>query len=263
MTRFTDSLMDLLPDELRTLSDPQTDLPRIAKDGRLTGLIESVLRDVPTKHDLQQGDARSIELEPESVHLVLTSPPYWTLKEYRDSDGQLGHVEDYEQFLTELDSVWKSCFRALVPGGRLIVVVGDVCLSRRKNNGRHTVVPLHASIQEHCRQLGFDNLAPIIWHKIANAVYEVENGGGGFLGKPYEPNAVIKNDIEFILMQRKPGGYRTASVAARILSVIGDANHKQWFQQIWTGVTGASTREHPAPFPLELAERLIRMFSFV
>jgi hypothetical protein len=83
--------------------------------------------------------------------------------------------------------------RALVPGSRLICVVGDVCLSRRTNNGRHTVVPLHASIQEQCRILGFDNLAPIIWHKIAKAVYEVEKGSS-FLGKPYEPNSVSKND---------------------------------------------------------------------
>src|SRR5260370_888253 len=77
-----------------------------------------------------------------------------------------------------IDKVWFHCLRVLVPGGRLICIVGDVCLSRRKNNGRHTVVPLHASIQEHCRRLGFDNLAPIIWHKIANAAYEVENGAG-------------------------------------------------------------------------------------
>lgn len=149
-----------------------------------------------------------------------------------------------------------------MPGGRLVCVVGDVCLSRRKNNGRHTVVPLHSSIQERCRKLGFDNLAPIIWHKIANAAYEVE-GGPGFLGKPYEPNAVIKNDIEFILMERKPGGYRAPDVPARVLSVISGENHKLWFQQIWSGVTGASTRQHPAPYPVELAERLIRMFSFV
>ena len=147
-------------------------------------------------------------------------------------------------------------------GGRLVCVVGDVCLSRRKNNGRHTVVPLHASIQEHCRRMGFDNLSPIIWHKIANAVYEVD-GPGGFLGKPYEPNAVIKNDIEFILMQRKPGSYRKPAAATRIMSVIPEERQRTWFQQIWTGVTGASTRNHPAPFPLELAERIIRMFSFV
>src|SRR5204863_1638583 len=134
-------------------------------------------------------------------------------------------------------------------------------LSRRKNGGRHTVVPLHASIQEHCRTLGFDNLAPIIWHKIANAVHEVENGAGGFLGKPYEPNAIIKNDIEFILMQRKPGGYRKPSEEQRHLSMIPKDKFDKWFQQFWT-ITGASTREHPAPFPFELASRLVQMFSF-
>lgn len=110
--------------------------------------------------------------------------------------------------------------------------------------------------------MGFDNLAPIIWHKMANAVYEVSNGPS-FLGKPYEPNSVVKNDIEFILMERKPGGYRKPDVATRVLSVISSENHKKWFQQIWVGLTGASTRRHPAPFPLELADRLIRMFSFV
>jgi DNA modification methylase len=263
MHRVLDALTEYLPAELRDLPDPQTDLPRIAKDQRLTDAIQSVLHDIPTVHDLRLADARSAELAPDSVHLVVTSPPYWTLKEYRDSEGQLGHVDDYDRFVSELDKVWELCFRALVPGGRLVVVVGDVCLSRRKNNGRHTVVPLHASIQEHCRQIGFDNLAPIIWHKISNAAYEVENGGGGFLGKPYEPNAVIKNDIEFILMQRKPGGYRQPTVATRVLSVIPEARHREWFQQIWHGLTGASTRNHPAPFPVELAERLIRMFSFV
>jgi DNA modification methylase len=88
-------------------------------------------------------------------------------------------------------------------------------------------------------------------------------GGSGFLGKPYEPNAVIKNDIEFILMERKPGGYRAPDLPTKILSLISAENHKKWFQQIWAGVTGASTKHHPAPYPTELAERLIRMFSFV
>lgn len=252
-----------VPRELRSLREPQTAIPRIARDQELVKLIETAIQQVPTVHSLYHGDARNMQrLREESVHLVLTSPPYWTLKEYRRSEGQLGHVEDYEQFLLELDKVWSRCFVALVPGGRLICVVGDVCLSRRENGGRHTVVPLHASIQEHCRKLGFDNLAPIIWHKISNAAYEVENGSG-FLGKPYEPNAVIKNDIEFILMERKPGGYRAPDIPTKILSVISAENHKKWFQQIWSGVTGASTRDHPAPYPLELAERLIRMFSFV
>ena len=256
-------LTQYLPTEVQRLANPQTDLPRIARDERLTALIEHALQDVPTTHTLYLHDARKLSfLKPQSVHLVLTSPPYWTLKEYRASEGQLGFVANYEQFLKELDEVWRHCFHALVPGGRLICVVGDVCLSRRKNSGRHTVVPLHSSIQEHCREMGFDNLAPIIWHKIANAAYEIENGSG-FLGKPYEPNAVIKNDIEFILMQRKPGGYRSPSLETRVLSVISTENYQKWFQQIWTGLGGASTKDHPAPFPVELAERLIRMFSFV
>jgi DNA modification methylase len=238
-------------------------IPRLARDVEATRRIEHSVQTIPTTHKLHAGDAREmLGLKPESLHLVLTSPPYWTLKEYRHSEAQLGHVENYEDFLLELDKVWKRCFEALVPGGRLICVVGDVCLSRRENGGRHTVVPLHASIQEHCRKLGFDNLAPIIWHKISNAVYEVE-GSSGFLGKPYEPNAVIKNDIEFILMERKPGGYRAPDISTKILSLISAENHKKWFQQIWTGLTGASTKDHPAPYPTELAERLIRMFSFV
>jgi DNA modification methylase len=256
-------LTEYLPADVRTLSNPQTDLPRIARDESVMRQIESALRDVPTAHRLYQHDARDLHfLTPAGVHLVVTSPPYWTLKAYRRSDGQLGYVANYEEFLAELDKVWQACFRALVPGGRLICVVGDVCLSRRQNDGRHTVVPLHASIQEHCRRLGFDNLAPIIWHKIANAAYEVENGST-FLGKPYEPNAVIKNDIEYILMQRKPGGYRSPTVATRVLSLISAENYQKWFQQIWSGLPGVSTKAHPAPFPLELAERLVRMFSFV
>lgn len=257
-------LETMLPAWARQLSDLQTAIPQLAKDVRRIAEIDSLLAEVPTLHRSVHGDARELYgVSANSVHLVLTSPPYWTLKEYRDSDGQLGHIGDYEHFLDELEKVWRRCFEALVPGGRLVCVVGDVCLSRRKNNGRHTVVPLHAGIQERCRLLGFDNLAPIIWNKIANVAHEVENGGAGFLGKPYEPNAVIKNDIEFILMERKSGGYRSPSDAARVLSVISDENHKTWFTQIWTGITGASTRHHPAPYPESIAERLIRMFSFV
>lgn len=255
---------DWLPPSIGPITDHQTDLPRIAKNPQLTAAIAAQLPQIPTTHALYRRDARAMDyLPPNSVHLVVTSPPYWTLKDYNPGEGQMGEIADYEEFLAELDRVWRACFDALVPGGRLICVVGDVCLSRRKNKGEHLVMPLHAAIQEHCRRLGFNNLAPIIWHKIANAAFEAEGNGGGFLGKPYEPNSVIKNDIEFILMERKPGGYRSPSVATRILSVIPAERHKVWFQQIWTGVTGASTRQHPAPYPLEIAERLVRMFSFV
>ena len=213
-----------------------------------------------TYHRLINGDARDLTfLADESIHLVVTSPPYWNLKRYNENPDQLGHINDYESFLVELEKVWNDVFRVLVPGGRIVCVVGDVCVSRRRF-GRHLVFPLHADICVLCRKIGFDNLNPIIWHKIANASFEVENGSK-FLGKPYEPNAIIKNDMEFILMQRKPGGYRKPTEEQRNLSKIDKKDFDTWFQQIWN-ITGASTRIHPAPFPLELATRLIRMFSF-
>lgn len=258
------ALFDALPAELKGVELRQEFIPRLAKNRNLLTQIEQAAHGLPTSHDLYLSDARELaHLQPESVHLAVTSPPYWTLKRYDEHEDQLGHVEDYNEFHKGLDAVWRHCFRALVPGGRLICVVGDVCLSRRRNNGVHTVIPLHSTIQERCQAIGYTNLAPIIWNKIANAVYEAEGNGGGFLGKPYEPNAVIKNDIEFILMLRKPGGYRKPSEAKRLLSVIPEQEYRIWFNQIWTGLTGASTRYHPAPFPIELAERLIRMFSFV
>jgi site-specific DNA-methyltransferase (adenine-specific) len=223
-------------------------------------ITTTVLDENITSHRLIQGDAREMPyIRDESVHLVVTSPPYWTLKRYNDNEAQLGHITDYECFLNELKKVWKEVHRVLTPGGRLVCVVGDVCMSRRQY-GRHVVVPLHAEICVICRKIGFDNLNPIIWHKIANANYEVNNGTK-FLGKPYEPNAIIKNDIEFILMQRKPGGYRQPTEKQRRLSMIAKDDYGKWFRQFWN-ISGASTKHHPAPFPLELAYRLVRMFSF-
>jgi len=238
----------------------QDTIPRLAKDRSALQAVKRAVREVPTRHRIWLGDARAMSfLADESVHLVVTSPPYFDLKKYPEQESQLGGLHDYEMFLKELDRVWSECHRLLVKGGRLIVIVGDVCRSRR-TYGAHMVIPLHASIAEQCRHVGFHNLATLVWHKISNASFEVENGTA-FLGKPYEPNAVIKNDIEFILMQRKPGAYRRPTEAMRVLSVIGEKLHKAWFNQIVT-VHGASTRSHPAPYPLELVEPLIRMFSF-
>jgi len=214
-----------------------------------------------TRHRLILGDARHLSgISDCSVHLAVTSPPYWNLKKYNDNDSQLGHIADYEEFLGEIEKVWREVYRVLVPGGRLVCVVGDVCQSRRKF-GRHVVLPLHSDICVQSRKIGFDNLNPIIWHKISNASYEVENGSG-FLGKPFEPNGIVKNDIEFILMQRKPGGYRKPTDFQRKNSLIPKNIYAKWFSQIWR-LGGASTRQHPAPFPVELAHRLVCMFSFV
>jgi modification methylase len=219
-----------------------------------------------TTHELILGDARSMpEVAPQSVHLVVTSPPYWNLKEYDGAAGpaQLGHASDYRLFLQQLDRVWRRCTEALVPGGRLCVVVGDVCLPR-KRNGRHCVVPLHADITQACIAAGLDYLTPILWHKIANAVTEVAGNGGAFLGKPYEPNAIVKNDVEYILLFRKPGAYRKPTEEQRLLSLIDKDDHGRWFRPIWSDIRGQlRSLGHPAPFPVELAYRLVRMFSFV
>ncbi|WP_275739059.1 site-specific DNA-methyltransferase [Halorhabdus sp. SVX81] len=227
--------------------------------------IDAAVEALPTHHELHLGDARDLSMvADESVELVVTSPPYFDIKDYENGTGgedQLGDLESYEQFNAEIDKVWKQAYDKLVPGGRMCVVVGDV-LRSRSDYGRHRVLPLHATIQEHCTDIGFDNLAPIIWYKIGNA--SLESGGNArFLGKPYEPGAVIKNDIEYILLFRKPGGYRSPSTAERILSLIEADRHQTMFRQLWDDIKGERQTDHPAPFPAELAERLVRMFSFV
>jgi len=117
---------DYLPEEFHDIENSQTAIPAIAKNEKSLALIEAAVKTIPTHHELTCSDAREIRLERESVHLVLTSPLYWTLKEYRSTEGQMGHIEDYEAFLGQLDRVWQRCYEALVPGGRLVCVVGDV-----------------------------------------------------------------------------------------------------------------------------------------
>jgi DNA modification methylase len=236
-------------------------IPMLAKNETELSKIRDEIFNLSTTQTIYVSDSRDLSMiQDDSVHLVVTSPPYWNLKKYNDHDNQLGHINDYQQFLDQLDKVWEECYKKLVIGGRLVIVVGDVLLSR-KEFGRHKVVPLHADIQVRCEQIGFDNLAPIIWHKISNAKFEVE-GNSKFLGKPYEPNGIIKNDIEYILMLRKNGGYRKPSYDQRRLSIISEVEFNKWYQQIWD-FNGASTKVHPAPYPEELSNRIIRMFSFV
>ena len=170
-------------------------------------------------------------------------------------------MESYEAFLDELDKVWAECARALVPGGRACMVVGDVCLSRRKA-GRHHVLPLASDIQVRARKVGLDVLTPITWLKVANITLEASRSSR-FLGKPYLPGGVIKNDRETIILLRKPGGYRSPTPKMEERSRIGKEDYFRWFAPIWSDVTGASTRIHPAPYPFEIANRLIRMYSFV
>src|SRR5258705_1037511 len=216
-----------------------------------------------TTHDLYLTDSRNLScLKNESVHLVVTSPPYFTLKKYEPNQQQLGEIADYEQFLDELDKVWTECARILVPGGRICCVVGDVCVSRRAG-GRHYVLPLHADIQVRTRKIGLDCLTPILWSKIANGATEVNGNGAGFYGKPYQPGAIVKNDVEHILFFRKGGTYRSPLPLQKTLSMLTKVEMQNWLVTSWSDIRGVSTRDgHPAPYPEQLAERLIRMFSF-
>lgn len=218
-----------------------------------------------TTHHLHLGDARDLSwIADSSVHLVVTSPPYWTLKEYSPGNRlQMGDIENYEEFLSELDKVWRECERVLVPGGRICCVVGDVCVPR-KRGGRHYVMPLHSDIQVRARKLGLDCLTPILWQKIANGATEVEGNGAGFYGKPYQPGAIVKNDTEYILLLRKGSAYRSVEPLSKALSMLTKEEMQAWLRSSWTDVPGASIAKskHPAAYPVEVAERLIRLFSF-
>ena len=265
------------PSQLRETVDAVTEvLQDLPPADNAAGAVEkmlranAILRNVPwpppfdeTQHRVHEGDARNLSfISAESVHLVVTSPPYWTLKEYEPHQDQLGAITNYERFLTELDKVWRECVRVLVPGGRMCCVVGDICVPR-KRDGRHYVMPLHSDIQVRSCQFGMDCLTPILWQKIANGVTEAEGNGAGFYGKPYQPGAIVKNDVEYILFLRKGGNYRSPSPIQRALSMLTKEEMQSWMRSSWTDIKGESTRKgHPAPFPIALAERLIRMFSF-
>ena len=124
-------------------------------------------------------------------------------------------------------------------------------------------MPLHSDIQVRARRLGLDCLTPILWQKIANGATEVQGNGAGFYGKPYQPGAIIKNDIEYILFLRKGGEYRSPSTIQRAVSMLNKDEMQSWMRSFWSDIKGESTRKgHPAPYPVALAERLIKMFSF-
>lgn len=215
-----------------------------------------------TRHVIREGDARDLSfLADRSVHLVCTSPPYGALKEYPSHPKQLGNIRSYDVFLQQLDTVLAECLRVLVPGGRIVCVVGDICISRREG-GRHHVLPLSADLQVQARKMGLDCLTPIRWQKVSNIRLEASRSSR-FLGKPNLPNGVVKNDLEHILFFRKPGGYRKPTAVMERRSFIDNDDYALWFSPVWTDVTGQIRTEHPAPYPVEIPRRLIRMFSFV
>ena len=144
---------------------------------------------------------------------------------------------------------------------------GLLCRRRRLYSQEARRAALHRpapfGIQVRARKAGLDCLQPILWNKIANGATEAEGNGAGFYGKPYQPGGIIKNDVEYILFLRKGGEYRTTPAIQKALSMLTKDEMKTWFRSIWSDLRGASTRDgHPAPYPVEVAERLIKMFSF-
>lgn len=255
--RLTDEGQEGLPSarptvSVRILVDPNSGEPLSA--------IFDVSVGLPSVHTLQCGDSRSMPwIDDNSIPLIVTSVPYFDLIDYGRDPGQLANFESYEAFLDQLDAVWSECFRVLAPGGRLASNVGDV-LRSRKAAGRHHVLPLHADILVRSRSVGFDALTGILWQKISNCNFE--QGGSGILGRPGQPNQIVRSELEHILVLRKPGPYRKPTVAQQEASRINKDEHQRWFRPIWSDVPGAKAGKHPAPFPVEIPYRLMRMMSF-
>jgi DNA modification methylase/endonuclease YncB( thermonuclease family) len=205
-------------------------------------------------------DSRNMaELADESVHLVVTSPPYWHIKDY-GCEGQIGYGQSLHEYLIDLSRVWRECYRVLQPGRRLCINIGDQ-FARSVAYGRYKVIPLHAEIIAQCETTGFDYVGAIIWQKKTTMR---PTGGGVVMGSfPYPPNGIVELDYEFILLFRKLGGRKRAVPAdVKQASELTRDEWKEYFRGHWA-FGGARQAHHEAMFPEELPRRLIRMFSFV
>ncbi|MBW1711973.1 MAG: site-specific DNA-methyltransferase [Deltaproteobacteria bacterium] len=198
------------------------------------------------------------ELEDESIHLALTSPPYWHLKDY-GAPGQIGFGQSLHEYLTDLNQVWQECFRVLKPGRRLCVNVGDQ-FARATEYGRYKIIPLHAEIITQAEGLGFDYMGAVIWQKKTTMR---PSGGATVMGSyPHPPNGLVEIDYEFILIFKKPGRNEKIDPEIKARSRLSKEDWKLFFSGHWH-FGGARKIGHEAVFPEELPRRLIKMFSFV
>ena len=193
-----------------------------------------------------------------SVDLVVTSPPYWHLKDYGIS-GQIGYGQSLHDYLRDLYRVWQECFRVLRPGGRLCVNAGDQ-FARAAVYGRYKIIPLHAEIIGQGEELGFDFMGAIVWQKKTTMN---TTGGATIMGSyPYPPNGLVEIDYEFILILKKPGPGKKAGKEVKEASKLTKEEWKEYFSGHWH-FGGARQLGHEAMFPEELPRRLIRMFTFM
>lgn len=212
-----------------------------------------------THHKIILGDSRQmIELPDESVHLVITSPPYWQLKDY-GSEKQIGFHDNYESYINNLNLVWKECYRVLHNGCRLCVNIGDQ-FARSVYYGRYKVIPIREEIIKFCETIGFDYMGAIIWQKVTTSN---TTGGGVQMGSyPYPRNGILKLDYEFILIFKKLGDSPKPTKEQKELSKMTAEEWNTFFAGHWN-FPGERQTNHIAMFPEELPHRLIKMFSFV
>ena len=212
-----------------------------------------------TNHKIYFGDSRSLNKIPDkSVQLIITSPPYWQLKDYGTPD-QIGFNNSYEEYINNLNLVWKECNRVLADGCRLCINIGDQ-FARSVYYGRYKVIPIRTEIIRFCETLGMDYMGAIIWQKTTTMN---TSGGGAIMGSfPYPRNGILKMDYEFILLFKKLGTAPKPTLEQKQNSAMTKEEWGQYFSSHWT-FNGVKQMGHIAMFPEELPKRLIKMFSFV
>ena len=212
-----------------------------------------------THHKIIFGDSRNMaEVPDHTVHLIITSPPYWQLKDYNNA-RQIGFHDTYEEYINNLNLVWKECHRILHGGCRMCINIGDQ-FARSVYYGRYKVIPIRTEIIKSCESIGFDYMGAIIWKKVTTCN---TTGGATIMGSyPYPRNGIIKIDYEFILLFKKPGNPPSVSRKAKEQSRLSGDEWNEYFAGHWN-FSGEKQDKHLAMFPEELPKRLIRMFSFV
>jgi len=209
-------------------------------------------------HTIIQDDSRQMNLIPDqSVHLVITSPPYWQLKDYGTKE-QIGFNDSYENYINNLNLVWSECLRVLHDGCRLCINIGDQ-FARSVYYGRYKVIPIHSEIIKFCEAIGFDFMGQIIWQKTTTMN---TSGGGAVMGSfPYPRNGIVKLDFEYILLFKKQGNAPKPTPEQKANAAMTNEEWNTYFNGHWY-FNGAKQDKHLAMFPEELPARLIKMFSF-
>jgi len=205
------------------------------------------------------GDSRKMEeVEDNSVDLVVTSPPYWHIKDY-GVEGQVGYGQSLHEYLKDLYRVWKECYRVIKSGRRFCLNIGDQ-FARSIIYGRYKIIPLHAEFIAQCEDIGFDYMGAIIWQKKTTMN---TTGGANVMGSyPYPPNGMVEIDYEYILIFKKPGKSKKIPKEIKKQSMLTKDEWKEYFYGHWY-FGGARQIEHEAMFPDELPKRCIKMFTFV